>query len=115
MPTEHRILYNNLVSIAWTAYLSTLSHVPVVDVEEMSSQLAQGQSQLYQALPKGMQDAVQDAAQGTMRAVDTLLPRGQHFGLDLTIPKQIEIRPTRAFTGDLSLSHLASLFGRGQQ
>lgn len=98
----------NAAQVAWTAYLSTLSHVPVVDVDDLSSQLAQGQSQLFEALPRGMQAGVQD----TMRAVDTLLPRGQHFGLDLTIPKQIEIRPPRAFPGHLGLSHLAALLGR---
>jgi protein Mpv17 len=114
VPSEHRILYNNIVSIAWTAYLSTLSHVPIVDVDDIGSQLRETQSQLFDALPKEVQSQASQAAlqaakaaQDTLRAVDTLLPRGQHFGLDLTIPKTIEIRPTRAMPG-----FLGSLLGK---
>lgn len=102
------------VQIAWTAYLSTLSHVPIVDVDDIGSQLRETQSQLFDALPKEVQSQASQAAlqaakaaQDTLRAVDTLLPRGQHFGLDLTIPKTIEIRPTRAMPG-----FLGSLLGK---
>jgi protein Mpv17 len=101
VPTEQRILYNNCVSVAWTAYLSTLSAVPIVNVDDLSSKLLETQTQIFDSLPYGVQDGATQAANKAweqlknLPSFDSLLAPGQHYGLDLTIPKKIAIRPPR--------------------
>lgn len=87
--------------VAWTAYLSTLSAVPIVNVDDLSSKLLETQTQIFDSLPYGVQDGATQAANKAweqlknLPSFDSLLAPGQHYGLDLTIPKKIAIRPPR--------------------
>lgn len=85
------------LQVIWTAYLSTLSHVPIVNVDDLGSKLLETQNQVFQSLPQPLQD---QAVQATFAArkgfsnlpsLSSLLSPGEHYGLDLTIPKKIEI------------------------
>lgn len=103
----------------WTAYLSTLSHVPIVDVDDLGDKLLETQTKLFDALPQGVQDQASSAAAGVRESfrnlptLESLLSPGQHYGLELSIPKKIEIRSPRLFPASLSMQGLASfLWGK---
>lgn len=81
--------------------MSTLSHVPIVDVGNLGEQLAASQDQLLNALPETVRELAK-----TLPSFDTLLSPGQHYGLDLNIPKKIEIVPPRMITATFNLLHL---------
>ena len=74
--------------------MSTLSHVPIVDVGTLEQQLLASQDQLLNALPETVRELAK-----TLPSFDSLLKPGQHYGLDLTIPRRIEIVPPRMITG----------------
>lgn len=76
----------------------------------------EARTQIFDALPPGMQTGASQAAKAarnTLRVlpdIDALLP-GRHFGLDLTIPKTIEIMPTRVVAGAVFLHGLTTRYG----
>jgi hypothetical protein len=103
--------------VAWTAYLSTLSAVPIVNVDDLGSKLLETQTQIFDSLPYGVQDGATLAANKAweqlknLPSFDSLLAPGEHYGLDLTIPKKIEIRPPRMVPA--LIQSLQSLFSAG--
>ena len=103
--------------VAWTAYLSTLSHVPIVDVDDLGNKLLETQNTLFDALPQGVQDQASQAAAAARQSLrnlpslESLLSPGQHYGLELSIPKRIEIRSPRLLPASLSLQGLFSFLG----
>ncbi|DBA99949.1 TPA: hypothetical protein ACH3X1_013826 [Trebouxia sp. C0004] len=88
VPGQHRVLYNNCVSIVWTLYLSCLAHAPVIDTDEMLGVIDQASfltaGILEQALPESWADELS-------AAFNSLLP-----DLRLEFPKQIPIVPPNA-------------------
>ena len=90
----------------------------MVDVDELSGQLQDVQNQLFDALPSGVQTqaalaakAARDTFKSALPTLDSLLQPGQHFGLDLTIPKQIEIRSSRMVPASFFLRALGGFLG----
>ena len=67
--------------------------MPIVDVNG----LLESQDQLLNALPETVKELAK-----TLPSFDSLLSPGQHYGLDLTIPRRIEIVPPRMITGTLN-------------
>jgi protein Mpv17 len=116
VPTEHRILYNNCVSIIWNAYLSTLSHTPVLDLDELGGLMDQTQSQFLDGLPPQAGEAARSFAGATrdtfrgLPGIDPFRPQGQHFGIELSVPRKFELHPTRMVPATL-LNDLGALLG----
>lgn len=82
--------------------------MPIVDVNGLGEQLLASQDQLLNALPGDVQiqagkvaETVKELAK-SLPSFDSLLSPGQHYGLDLTVPKTIEIVPPRMITGTVN-------------
>lgn len=88
--------------------------MPIVNVDDLSNKLLEGQTQLFDSLPAPLQD--QAARAGTaarlglskLPSLDSLLSPGQHYGVDLTIPSKIEIRSPRMAPASMFMETLGS-------
>lgn len=96
VPSEQRIAYNNVVSVAWNAYLSTLSHNAALDTTALLGVLDQASALLDGWVP----DEVTDGLAG----LGTALGGGKALeGMRFDIPKSIDLRPTRTLLDWLPL------------
>ena len=104
------------LQIVWNAYLSTLSHTPTLDLEELGGLMDQTQTQFLDGLPPQASEAARSFAGATrdtfqkLPGIDQLLPRGQHYGMELSVPRKFELHPTRMVPATL-FSSLGSLLG----
>jgi protein Mpv17 len=89
VPSEHRILYNNVVSVAWNAYLSTLSHDAVLDTSQLLGLLDNAEDLLNSWIPQELVDAF--ASHDGLK------------GLQFDIPRTIDLKPTRTLLDFLPL------------
>lgn len=102
--------------VIWTAYLSTLSHVPIVNVDDLGSKLLETQTQVFDSLPQPLQEQAVQAASAARQgfsklpSLNSLLSPGEHYGLDLTIPKKIEIVSPRMAPASLFSQAWRSVF-----
>lgn len=85
VPSEQRIAYNNVISVAWNAYLSTLSHNAALDTTQLLSILDQATAALDSWIPEQVADGL-SAVFGSSEALK---------GMQFDIPKSIDLKPTR--------------------
>ncbi|KAK9832477.1 hypothetical protein WJX81_000068 [Elliptochloris bilobata] len=86
IPNEHRILYNNVVSIFWNAFLSTLAHTgvdaPVLDTDQVRDALQQAAD----ALPEPLHVQAARFSEALQGAVEPLHVQAAHFRDALGLP-----------------------------
>jgi len=79
VPGEHRVLYNNCVSIVWTLYLSCLAHAPVINTEELLEVIDQASfltgGILEQTLPETWADELSKAFNAILPDLGNILPK----------------------------------------
>ncbi|KAK9806843.1 hypothetical protein WJX72_004676 [[Myrmecia] bisecta] len=95
VPSEHRILYNNAVAVVWNAYLSTLSHQPTIDVDQLLGIINNAQDVLSDWVPDVPESLAQQLGIPTQQIFDQLLPGAELPSIPpLTIPKQFTLGPS---------------------
>lgn len=99
VPSQHRILYNNVVAIFWNAFLSTLSHAPTVEpsvldalqawtAEQLPTPLHEQAASFADTLYSATRPLHEQAAQ--FKEALKLLPQGPN----INIPTSIKVTPT---------------------
>ncbi|BDA48127.1 probable protein SYM1 [Coccomyxa sp. Obi] len=102
VPTQHRILYNNVVSIFWNAFLSTLSHAPTIEPNSFMESF----QQYADTLPEPLHERAAEFVDSIYKTSLPLHERAAEFaeslklplGTDLTklkLPSSIKVSPTR--------------------
>lgn len=79
---QHRILYNNVVSIFWNAFLSTLSHAPTIEPTSFMDSF----QQYADNLPAPLHERAAEFADSIYKSSRPLHERAAEFADALKLP-----------------------------
>lgn len=80
--TQHRILYNNVVSIFWNAFLSTLSHAPTIEPTSLMDSF----QQYADTLPQPLHERAAEFVDSIYKTSLPLHERAAEFAESLKLP-----------------------------
>lgn len=85
VPAEHRVLYNNVVSVFWNAFLSTLSHAPTIEPTNMMDFF----NQQVDHLPAPLHERAAEFAESLYRGSRPLHEQAALFGENMRLPENL--------------------------
>ena len=92
-----RVLYNNVISVFWNAFLSTLSHAPTIEPTNMMDFF----NQQVDHLPAPLHERAAEFAESLYRGSRPLHEQAALFGENMRLPENLRPMVSPTFPADL--------------